>query len=37
MILFNNCDLSHENSYTPFVLVDITILQNAKCKTSLKQ
>ena len=37
MILFNNCDLSNENSYTPFVLVDITSLFAKQCKTSLKQ
>lgn len=37
MILFNNCDLSNENSYTPFVLVDITSLLAKQCKTPLKR
>lgn len=37
MILFNNCDLSNEKSYTPFVLVDITSLFVKQYKTPLKQ
>ena len=37
MILFNNCDLSNEKSYTPFVLVDITSLLAKQCKTPLKR